>query len=111
MPIPYGIIIPDPKKDDSEKLGEIIQGYCKPNIFVRMFQPRLRRKKYYKYFDSWARPELPPFVDVGWDSQCYEAYKTHFGTQPIETKADNFRAGFAGRGAMGDASKASKTKT
>lgn len=57
--IPYGIIIPDPKKDSSEKLGEIVQGYCKPNILVRLFSPWLYRPRYYKYFDSWERPELP----------------------------------------------------
>lgn len=57
--IPYGIIIPDPKKSDSEKLGEIVQGYCKPNIFVRMLSPKLYRPKYYKYFDSWERYYMP----------------------------------------------------
>lgn len=54
--IPYGIIIPDPKKDQ-QKLGEIVQGYCKPNFFIRLFAPVLFRPKYYKYFDSWIRPE------------------------------------------------------
>lgn len=58
--VPYGIIIPDPKKSDTEKLGEIIQGYCKPNIFIRLFTPPLYRPKYYKYFDSWEKPSLPP---------------------------------------------------
>lgn len=57
--VPYGIIIPD-KKDAGEKLGEIIQGYCKPNILIRLFSPWLYRPKYYKYFDSWERPPLPP---------------------------------------------------
>lgn len=58
--IPYGIIIPDAnKKASGEKLGEIIQGYCKPNLFVRMFAPKLFRPKYYKYFDSWERRVLP----------------------------------------------------
>lgn len=58
--IPYGIIIPDPRKDkSSEKLGDIVQGYCKPNILIRMFAPKLFRPKYYNYFDSWERPELP----------------------------------------------------
>lgn len=58
--IPYGIIIPDPKKDGSEKLGEIVQGYCKPNFLIRTFSPWLYRPRYYKYFDSWERPYLPP---------------------------------------------------
>ena len=57
--IPYGIIIPDPKKDDSTKLGEIVQGYCKPNWFIRVFCPRLFRPKVYKYIDSWSTPMLP----------------------------------------------------
>ena len=61
--IPYGIIIPDPKKSDSEKLGDIVQGYCKPNFLVRLFSPKLFRPLYYKYFDSWElrveRPSLP----------------------------------------------------
>lgn len=58
--IPYGIIIPDSKKDGSEKLGDIVQGYCKPNLFNRIFSKKLFRPKYYKYFDSWEAPELPP---------------------------------------------------
>ena len=58
--IPYGIIIPDPNKKGSEKLGEIIQGYCKPNILVRLFASRCFRPRYYKYFDSWERTLLPP---------------------------------------------------
>lgn len=62
--IPYGIIIPDPKKDNTgEKLGEIVQGYCKPDVFTRLFSPMLFRPRYYKYFDSFERrdlPDLPP---------------------------------------------------
>lgn len=58
--IPYGIIIPDPKKDQSgEKLGEIVQGYCKPNILLRIFSKKVFRPKYYKFFDSWECPPLP----------------------------------------------------
>lgn len=57
--VPYGIIIPDPKRDGSEKLGEIVQGYSKPNILIRLFSPWIFRPKYYKYFDSWERPLLP----------------------------------------------------
>lgn len=56
--IPYDIIIPDPKKAaGGEKLGEIIQGYCKPPWFVRLFCQRVFRPKYYRFFDSW---ELDP---------------------------------------------------
>ncbi|MBE6922885.1 MAG: hypothetical protein E7465_06865 [Ruminococcaceae bacterium] len=58
--IPYGIIIPDPKKNQGgEKLGEIIQGYCKPPLLARLFARRIYRPRYYKYFDSWELDELP----------------------------------------------------
>lgn len=57
--IPYGIIIPDPHKANGEKLGDIVQGYCKPNIFVRIFSQKLYRPRYYKYFDSWEAPPRP----------------------------------------------------
>lgn len=57
--IPYGIIIPDPKSE-AQKLGEIVQGYCKPNIFIRLFAPRIYRPRWYRYFDSWERPRLQP---------------------------------------------------
>ena len=70
--IPYGIIIPDPKKNQGgEKLGEIIQGYCKPGLLIRLLAPKLFRPRYYKYFDSWERKKLPalpeqyqPYVKV-----------------------------------------------
>lgn len=59
--IPYGIIIPDPKKaQGGEHLGEIIQGYCKPSFLIRLFSPRIFRPRWYKYFDSWERPALEP---------------------------------------------------
>lgn len=59
--IPYGIIIPDPKRNQSgEKLGDIVQGYSKPDLIQRLFCHRIFRPKYYKYFDSWERPHLPP---------------------------------------------------
>lgn len=58
--IPYGILFPDPKKS-GDKLGEIVQGYSKPNIFVRLCAVRLWRPRYYKYFDSW---ELKPLPDL-----------------------------------------------
>lgn len=64
--IPYGIIIPDAKKKGAsgEKLGEIIQGYCKPSLLIRLFAPKLYRPKYYKYFDSWEKYYLPPLPDT-----------------------------------------------
>ena len=58
--IPYDIIIPDPKKNNGgEKLGEIIQGYCKPPFLVRLFALRVYRPRYYPFFDSWELDELP----------------------------------------------------
>lgn len=65
--IPYGIIIPDPNKKggtSGEKLGEIIQGYRKPPLLVRLFCSKLYRPKYYKYFDSWECPELPALPSI-----------------------------------------------
>lgn len=56
--VPYGIIIPS-KKDDNQKLGEIIQGYCKPSFLVRLFSPVVFRPRYYKYFDSFSVDPLP----------------------------------------------------
>lgn len=58
--IPYGIIIPDPKKSDGQKLGEIIQGYAKPVFLVRLFCPRVFRPRYYKYFNTFDAPDLDP---------------------------------------------------
>lgn len=60
--IPYGIIIPDPK-DGGEKLGEIVQGYCKPSLLQRLFSHKIHRRKYYKYFDSWEAPQLKPLPE------------------------------------------------
>lgn len=55
--IPYGIIIPDPKKG-GEKLGEIVQGYARPPWYIRLFAVRVYRPKYYPYFDSWELEKL-----------------------------------------------------
>lgn len=61
--IPYGIIIPDPKKG-SEKLGEIIQGYSKPPLLIRLFfTKRIFRPRYYPFFNSWELEELPPIPE------------------------------------------------
>lgn len=62
--IPYGIIIPDPKKNTGSQLGEIIQGYCKPSFIVRLFSHRIFRPRWYKYFNSWVTKELPPLPDI-----------------------------------------------
>ena len=63
--IPYGIIIPD-KKDNSDKYGEIIQGYCRGNFIQRVFARRIKRKKYYKYFDSFITPEYKENNNKTW---------------------------------------------
>lgn len=55
--IPYEIIIPD--RDAEGNVGEIIQGYCKPTLFNRIFCNRLYRPKYYRYFDSFEKKKLP----------------------------------------------------
>lgn len=62
--IPYDIIIPDPKKNQ-QSLGEIIQGYCKPNFFQRLITSKtIFRPLYYKYFDSWERTPRPELPDI-----------------------------------------------
>lgn len=58
--IPYGIIIPDKKDTNSDKYGEIVQGYHRGSIFQRMFSKRLWRPIIYKYYDSFYVPSLPP---------------------------------------------------
>lgn len=75
--VPYGIIIPDPKKDNGEKLGEIVQGYAKPSFLVRLFSPWLYRPRYYKYFDSWERRELPPLPEE------YKPYSLPVPAEPV----------------------------
>lgn len=85
--IPYGIIIPDPHKDkSSEKLGEIVQGYCKPNILIRLFSPKLYRPKYYQYFDSWERRILPKLP------QRYVVYNGYVEKKPIRDWFKKVRA-------------------
>lgn len=56
--IPYDIIIPDPKNGNGEKLGDIVQGYCKPSLMQRIFCGRLFRPSLYKYFNSFEAPRL-----------------------------------------------------
>lgn len=70
--IPYGIIIPDQRRNDGQKLGDIVQGYCKPNFFVRLFSPWLYRPSYYPYFDSWDKP--------GGFQRLPEKYKPYYET-------------------------------
>lgn len=74
--VPYGILFPDPKKT-GEKLGEIVQGYSKPNFFVRLFAKRIFRPRYYKYFDSWELEKLPPLPAK------YKPNEESFYTRPV----------------------------
>ena len=74
--VPYGILFPDPKKT-GEKLGEIVQGYSKPNFFVRLFAKRIFRPLYYKYFDSWELEKLPALPDH------YKPITSDFYTAPF----------------------------
>lgn len=76
--VPYGIIIPD-KRNDSEKLGEIVQGYCKPGWLSRLFGLWVYRPRYYKYFDSWDRPPLPELPER------YVAYEDKSSSSPVES--------------------------
>ena len=85
--IPYGIIIPDPKRDSSEKLGEIVQGYCRPNILVRLFSPWLYRPAYYRYFDSYETPYLPPLPAK------YQPFSEPPARVPLRKKAAEFIRG------------------
>lgn len=60
--IPYGIIIPDKKDNAGNKFGEICEGYCRPGLIARLFSPRIFRRRYYKYFDSYCKPlNLKPY--------------------------------------------------
>lgn len=75
--VPYGILFPDPKKT-GEKLGEIVQGYSKPNLLVRIFATkRIFRPLYYKYFDSWELQRLPDLPDK------YKPITANFHAAPI----------------------------
>lgn len=74
--VPYGIIIPD-KRNETEKLGEIIQGYCKPGILGRIFGLWVFRPRYYKYFDSWERPPLPELPASNDFQSCSDSVGSH----------------------------------
>lgn len=56
-PIDYRILVPEA----GEKAGDIVEGYQMKSFLGRLFSSRcIVRKKYYKYFDSWTAPSLPP---------------------------------------------------
>lgn len=72
--IPYDIIIPDPKQG-GDKVGQIVQGYCKPDFLTRLFSHRIWRPKYYRYFDSFCTYDLPDLP------QGYDGFKMIAGQQ------------------------------
>lgn len=62
--------------------GDIIMGYSKPSFFQRLFSGILIRPLYYKYFDSWQAPELPPLPD------SYQPYQEIIETDIDQGKSD-----------------------
>lgn len=56
--IPYKVMFPN---EDGDRAGEIIMGYVKPPILIRLFAKKIYRPPLYKYFDSW---ELDPMPDL-----------------------------------------------
>lgn len=59
--VPYGVYIPE--RGDTANVGEIINGYYRPSWLDRLFAEKVKRKKYYKYFDSWELPDLKPLPE------------------------------------------------
>lgn len=55
--VPYALYIPS--KDDTSRIGEIINGYYRPSKLQSLFAERCKRKKYYRFFDSWEQIQLP----------------------------------------------------
>lgn len=63
--IPYGITVPKKSRQDADgDSTEIPMGYYAPSIIDRLFCKWLYRPKYYKYFNSWTIPLLPPIPDI-----------------------------------------------
>lgn len=62
--IPFGIMIPKKNDNGSSSLGEIVSGYYRPSFFNRILSTRrIFRFRYYKFFDSFSKLELPPLPD------------------------------------------------
>lgn len=61
--IPYTMFLKDKNDTSGDNPGEINFGYYKPDFFTRVFCTWVYRPKYYKYYDSWAFPELPDLPD------------------------------------------------
>lgn len=62
-PLQYGIYIPSSASDKDAEFGEISQGYKLPGLIPRIFAERYDRRRYYHFFDSFQRPELPPLPE------------------------------------------------
>lgn len=56
--IPHGIAF-SKGEDGKDTYGDIVQGYKKPHILLRMLSHRLYLPACYKSFDSFEAPELP----------------------------------------------------
>lgn len=78
--VPYGIAFPDPKtlkKTSGVPYGDIVEGYCKPNLIQRIFAKTLIRPRYYRYFDSWVAPRLTPYEEYKRKEREREERKTN----------------------------------
>lgn len=63
--IPFGITVPKKSKQEADgDSTEIPMGYYAPSIIDKLFAPYLYRPRWYKYFDSWNKPILPPIPDI-----------------------------------------------
>lgn len=59
-PIRYVLIVPK----DGDKVGDIVEGYQQLNFLERLLTTRYCiRPRWYRYFDSWTAPPLPPLPD------------------------------------------------
>ena len=72
--IPYGILIPKKGDTESDKYGEIVQGYHRGTWIDRMLAFRIKRKFVYKYFDSFDRPEIAPAPVDYWHNNFVTDY-------------------------------------
>ena len=55
--IPYGIMIPKKKENESAAYGEIVQGYHRGSLIQRMSSRRFYRPLVYGYYNSYIHPQ------------------------------------------------------
>lgn len=56
-PITYRLIVPK----DGDKVGDIVEGYQQLGLINKLIATRYCfRPRWYRYFDSWSAPPLPP---------------------------------------------------